>query len=29
VFGLPAPVPEGPGRDDGSMEADQAQVIRG
>ena len=29
VFGLPAPVPEGPGRDDGSMEAGQAQVIRG
>lgn len=28
VFGLPAPVPEGPGRDDGSMKAGQAQVIR-
>jgi hypothetical protein len=27
VFGLPAPVPVGPGRDDGSMEAGQAQVI--
>jgi hypothetical protein len=29
VFGLPAPGPEGPGRDDGSIEDDQAQVVRG
>jgi hypothetical protein len=29
VFGLPAPVPEGPGRDDGSMKASQAQVVWG
>src|SRR5271169_227259 len=28
VFGLPAPVPEGPGRNDDSMEAGQSQVIR-
>jgi predicted amidohydrolase YtcJ len=28
AFGLPAPVPEGPGRNDDSMEAGQSQVIR-
>jgi len=28
VFGLPAPVPEGPGRNDDSIEAGQSQVIR-
>src|SRR6266536_6588415 len=29
AFGLPAPGPEGPGRDDGPIKDDQAQMVRG